>query len=160
MRPSERSGLGLVWALMGLGLVAIFMNILWSQNSVRATQESLRDLEVQSRFLGQGALAHGLHKVEKTVAYFDARFARNRAPFDVGKEDPAFLEDLTGALDYPKGRGSYRVVTMVVEKQKARGGGGVLRVQLEAETRLEVRGQVRRDRHKGDFRLFSEGGGP
>lgn len=141
-------------------VAAGLLTILWSQLAEGRGRAARMLLGARARVLAKGALAHGLHKVEKTVVYFDDALARRPDPrMDVGGEDPAYLADLHGEVDYADGRGSYRVVAMEVSRQESTRGDGVLKVALVAETSVERAGQVRRERLKGEFRLFSGVGG-
>jgi hypothetical protein len=115
------------------------------------------ELAARARLLASGGLAHALHKVEKTIAYFDARL-QGGTPLDVGATDPAYLEDLAGEVDYTQGSGSYRVVNLVVRRQRTTSGDGVLKVSVAAEAAVEAREERRRERMDGDFRLFGRGG--
>jgi DNA polymerase II small subunit/DNA polymerase delta subunit B len=109
---------------------------------------------LRTQLLGKGGLAHGLHKVEKTTIYFQKRMSGKRKRYDVGKEDPSYLADLTGKVDYDDGKGSYRVVSMVVHRQETTRGETVLKVEMQVDVAVEISGARRREQLRGDYRLF------
>jgi len=156
----RRPGFALVWVVLAMALAVALLGVIWSQAADSRVRARRLLAAARARLLERGALAHGLHKVEKTVAYFDDRLAQGRrVAYDVGKEDPAFLEDLRGRVEFADGHGSYRVVAMQVTRQETVRGEGVLKVAMAAEVAIEAGGDRRRERTSGEFRLFSGVGG-
>lgn len=153
----KRSGFALVWMLLALVLAAVLLGILWSQGAESRARARRMELSSRARLLASGGLAHALHKVEKTIAYFDARL-EGGAPLDVGGSDPQYMEDLAGEVEYAEGSGNYRVVSLVVRRQRTTSGDGVLKVSVAAEAAVKARNERRRERLDGDFRLFGRGG--
>lgn len=154
----RRDGFALVWMLLALVLAAALLAILWSQGAESRARARRMQLAARARLLASGGLAHALHKVEKTIAYFDERLEGGFA-LDVGATDPGYMEDLSGEVDYNLGTGSYRVVSLVVRRQRTTSGEGVLKVSVAAEAAVEARDERRRERMDGDFRLFGRAGG-
>lgn len=151
-----RRGLGLFWVLMALLVTGLFSGILWSQSADAQRRAGRALLASQADLLARGAHAHALHKVERCLVYFEERLAeRQPAVMDVGKEDPEFLRGLSGELVLEGGKGGYRVIAMQVTRQPASGGGRVFKVAVAAESAVEIAGRRRRERLRGEYRLFS-----
>lgn len=153
----KRRGAALLWVLMGMLVVGLTFGVLWSQADDMRTRARRMVLAEQARAAARGALAHGLHKVERTLVYFDQRLASRRPPtMDVGKEDPAYLEDLAGSFPLA-GEGAkahYRVMAMTVTMRKAARGGSVLEVDMVAQGGVDTPRGRRREEVRSDFRLY------
>lgn len=152
-----RRGFALVWMLLALVLAAVLLGILWSQGAESRARARRMELSARARLLASGGLAHALHKVEKTTAYFDQRL-QGGEPLDVAASDPAYLAGLRGEVDYAEGSGNYRVVSLVVRRLRTTSGDEVLKVTVAADAAVEARDERRRERMQGDFRLFGRGG--
>lgn len=153
----RRKGSGLVWVLMALLVVSALLGIMWSQGEDSQARLGRMILREQARLLARGALAHGLHKVEKTVIYFDQRLpSQGSGRIDVGREDPRYLLDLVGEVRLQGGavRGSYRVVSMEVTRQLSTRGGKVFKVGMVAVASVEAADRRWQERMEGEFRLF------
>lgn len=155
----RRRGIGLAWILMGLALVSVLLGVLWSLSGDSRARARRGMLSLQARLMAQSALNHGLHKVEKSVIYFDQRLPRGgRTRIDVGGEDPAFLRELVGEVDLAgEGRGSWSVRRMQVEVQETSRGDRAFRVTMGAEGAVDMGGERWRESLDGEFRLFARG---
>lgn len=153
-RPRTGSGFALVWVILALLLAIVLVGILWTQGADSRGRTLRELLSTRVQLLGKGGFAHGLHKVERTTIYFDRHLKKGRRRMDVGQEDPGYLADLKGEVEYQNGKGSYRVIGMAVERQETVKGESALKVEMLVDALIEVGEQRRRERIKGEFRLF------
>ncbi len=160
-RTLGRRGIGLAWILVALGVAATLMGTLWSEARSMAARGRRLLRGEQARLLTRGAMSHGLHKVERTASYFEARLGRGPgASIDLGAEDPAYLEDLSGSFDLEGGgRASWRVVAMQVTRNLSARGEPVYQVRMQVESAVAAGEDRWRESLEGDVRLFPRGPG-
>lgn len=157
VKSPTRGGFALAWVILAMLLALVLVGILWSQGADRRRRSLREQLTLRVELLGKGGFAHALHKVEKTAIYFDRRMVEGRSRMDVGAEDPEYLADLRGEVEYQDGSGNYRIVAMVVHRQKTVRGDVVLKVEMLVDAVVEVGKTRRRERLKGEFRHFRGG---